>query len=664
MNTSFKYFHRKIEEEYHHLSLWYFVSFIFGIVCFFENVSEFSFLSLLSVVIPLFISAIYLRNKNLLVFFAIACCLSFFVGFFVSSFQTSLVETKPIEKMIIADVTGEVIGIKPSLRGTQITLGNVKIDNDTLSKVRINISQKLTTDLDYGAKVKLRAKLFPLSSSVLPGTFDFGFYMYMSGIEASGYALTTPVISSKSNNSFSTYIQVLRTKIYNRLIEVMGSREGNFAAAILIGETKAIPRDIANNMRDSGVAHILSVSGLHLSLVAMLFFISSRALLNCSNFFAYHTNVKVIAAIISIVGSFAYLHISGANIAATRAFIMTAIFIVSTIWGRSPYPLRSLLIAAFLILLFLPQYVLHPSFQLSFTAVLCLISGYEFYIKNKSILGNSKGIIASIKLYIFANIYSSFLASIMTAPYVIYHFYKFANYSVLMNLIAVPMMSFFMMPLVLLASIVMPLGIDGPVLKLLSYFISIVIDSAEFIVKLPWSVWSVGHISPISLVVFTIGFFWISLWQTRWRLVGFVIILCSLLMMSFSSKPDFIYDHNLKMIAIKNNDGQFQIFSEEIIPTFTADYWISWFGQKQAKISIMPISKTDLSFKLANGKIVSINYWHCLDADVSIMTSKKLRCDSTNQVINNNELVAYKQIMLYCPADKMCKVQFGIKRSW
>ncbi|MBA2629248.1 MAG: ComEC/Rec2 family competence protein [Rickettsiaceae bacterium] len=664
MNISFKYFYRKLEEEYHHLSLWYFVSFIFGIVYFFQNVSEFSFYSSLAVVIPLFILAIYLRNKNLLLFFASACCLSFFIGFFVGSFQTFLVETKPIEKVIIADVTGEVIGIKPSLRGTQITLGNVKIDNDNLSKVRINISQKLATDLDYGATVKLRAKLFPLSSSVLPGTFDFGFYMYMSGIEASGYALTIPTISSKSNNSFSTYIQVLRTKIYHRLMEVMGSREGNFAAAILIGETKAMPMDIAKNMRDSGVAHILSVSGLHLSLVAMLFFISSRALLNCSNFFAYNTNVKVIAAIISIVGSFAYLHISGANIAATRAFIMTTIFIVSTIWGRSPYPLRSVMIAAFLILLFLPQYVLHPSFQLSFAAVLCLISGYEFYIKNKSILGNSKGIIASIKLYIFANIYSSFLASIMTAPYVIYHFYKFANYSVLMNLIAVPMMSFFMMPLALLASILMPIGMDGPVLKLLSYFISIVIDSAEFIVKLPWSVWSVGHIPPMGLVVFTIGFFWISLWQTRWRLIGFIIILCSLLIMNFSSKPDFIYDHNLKIIAIKDNDGQFQIFSEETIPGFTADYWTSWLGQKQAKMSTMPLSKADLLFKLANGKTVSINYWHCLDADVSITTSKKLRCDSTNQVINNSELVAYKQIMLYCTIDKMCKVQFGKKRSW
>ena len=419
------------------------------------------------------------------------------------------------------------------------------------------------------------------------------------------------------------------------------------------------------SLRDSGIAHILSVSGLHLSLVAMLFFISSRALLNCSNFFAYNTNVKVIAAIISIIGSFAYLHISGANIAASRAFIMTSIFIVSTIWGRSPYPLRSVMIAAFLILLFLPEYVLHPSFQLSFAAVLCLISGYEFYMKNKSILGNSKGIVSSIKLYIFANIYSSLLASIMTAPYVIYHFYKFANYSILMNLIAVPMMSFFMMPLVLIASILMPIGLDSPVLKLLSYFISIVIDSADFVVKLPGAVWAVGHITPLSLGVFTIGFFWLSLWQTRWRLAGFIIVLCSLLMMIFAAKPDFIYDHSLKIIATKNEDGEFQIFSEEKIPAFTADYWVGWFGQKEAKMSIMPITRTDRLFKLANGKTVSLNYWRCLDSDVSIITSKKIQCDSSlNQVISNSEIVECKQVMLYCSSDKTCQVKFGKKKGW
>lgn len=662
MNIS--YFRRKLEEEYHHLSLWYFVSFIFGIVYFFQNFYVFSFYYLLVIVLPLFLLSIYLKNKDIVMLFVTACCLSFFVGFLLSSFRTSLVETKPIQKIIVTDVIGEVIAIKPSLRGTQITLAEAKIDNKVLSKVRINIGQKLATDLDYGDKVKLRAKLFPLSSSILPGTFDFGFYMYMSGIEASGYALSSPEILVQKKGGFNNHIQRIRTKIYNRLLEVMGSREGNFAAAILIGETKAIPIDIAKNLRDSGIAHILSVSGLHLSLVAMLFFISSRALLNCSNFFAYNTNVKVIAAIISIVGSFAYLHISGANIAATRAFIMTSIFIVSTIFGRSPYPLRSVMIAAFLILLFLPEYALHPSFQLSFTAVLCLISGYEFYMRNKSILGNSKGIVASIKLYIFANIYSSLLASIMTAPYVIYHFYKFANYSVLMNLIAVPMMSFFMMPLALIASILMPMGLDSPALKLLSYFISIVIDSADFIVKLPGSVWSVGHITPLSLVIFTIGFFWLSLWQTRWRLAGFIIILYSLLMMVFASKPDFIYDHSLKIIAIKNEDGQFQMFSDEKIPAFTADYWVSWFGQKEAKMSILPISKRDHLFKLANGKTISLNYWLCLNADLSIITSKKIHCDPRNQMISNSEIIEYKQVMLYCSSEKACQLKFGRKKSW
>ena len=107
--------------------------------------------------------------------------------------------------------------------------------------------------------------------------------------------------------------------------------------------------------------------------------------MNISNFLAYNTNIKIMSGLISITGSFLYLQISGNNIAATRAFIMTSIFILAIIFGRSPYPLRSVMIAAFLILCFLPEYVFHPSFQLSFAAVLCLISGYEFYLRNKNL---------------------------------------------------------------------------------------------------------------------------------------------------------------------------------------------------------------------------------------------------------------------------------------
>ncbi len=483
-----KYIQQKLDIEYQNLSLWYFVSFIFGIIYFFQNDLTLNLYQSLAIIASIIVLATYNKNKNIIIIFCSYCILMFLLGFLISQNRLMSVKTQPINRITIAEITGEIVNIKPSLKGQQVTIANIK-SNNNLNKIRVNITDKLITQIKQGDIISLKVKLYPLTNSMLPYSFDFGFYMYLDGIQGSGYALTPAIIVERKNNKLKAYIDQIRIKIYRRLIEIMGSENGNFAAAILIGETKAIPTNIAQNMRDTGVAHILSVSGLHLSLVAMIFFTISRILFNCSNFIAFNFNVKIMAACISIAGSFIYLQISGNNIAATRAFIMTAIFMFAVIIGRSIYPMRSVVCAAFLILLFLPEYILHPSFQLSFTAVLCLISGYELYIRNNHIFGRNSGIISSIKMYIFTNIYTSFLASIVTAPYVVYHFYKFANYSVLMNLIAVPLMSFFMMPLALLSLFLMPIGADLWILKALSFFISIIINSANFITTLPFSVW-------------------------------------------------------------------------------------------------------------------------------------------------------------------------------
>jgi ComEC/Rec2-related protein len=591
--------------------------------------------------------------------------LAFIIGIAVSALRMSMVHTIPINKPMTATIQGRVDQIKPSARGMQVTLRDVEVLNyRSLNKVRINVAGKLASNITYGDEIRLKAKLFPLQKSVLPGTYDFGFYMYMSGIEASGYALTNLEILGRNESFFGKIVQNIRRGIYRRLIEVLEAGRGNFASAILIGETKAMPTKIATDMRNSGVAHILSVSGLHLSLVAMICFVTSRVLLNCSNYLAYRTNVKAIAAFISIIGSFFYLQISGNNIAATRAFIMTSIFIISIILGRSPYPLRSVMIAAVIILTFLPEYVLHPSFQLSFTAVLCLISGYEFYLKHQHFLGSNKGVFGATKLYIFANIYSSFLASIVTAPFVIYHFYKFANYSVIMNLIAVPLMSFFIMPLALLSIILMPFSLDNWILKLLGWFIGITLDSADYIVSLPGAVWVTGNISGFSLLVFSFGFFWICLWQTRLRLAGIGIMLLSLIIMFLGEKPDFIYDHTLKTVGVKNKNGKLEIYTAGEFPVFTSDYWANWYGQKSTEIVRQKIAATDQSFVLPSGIIVSLDYWQCSDADVQLITSKKLQCHHGGLIIPNAELWEHKQVLLYCKKASGCRVEYPELGRW
>lgn len=660
VSNSLWYLESKLEEEYHHLSLWYFVSFLFGIVFYFDSESL-----PVQVVALVFITnsliGYYFRNKIIIRFITLNL-IGFCIGIFASEFRVVNADSMPIDQMITTELMGTVDGVRPTLRGTQFTLTDVRLlENDRLlKKARVNISSELAGTIASNDIISLRANLFPLQKNVLPGTFDFGFFMYLQGFEASGYSLSDPVIIESKDREIKDAIQSIRSKVYQRLIDVLGEDSGNFVAAILIGETKAIPVKIANDVRNSGIAHILSVSGLHLSLVAMLFFVTSRVLLNLSNFLAYKTNIKSIAAVISIVGSFLYLLLSGSNIAATRAFIMTMIFIIAVMMGRAAYPLRSVMIAAGAILLFSPEYALHPSFQLSFSAVLCLISGYEFFLKYKNLLGESKGLFAQLKFYVFANIYTSFLGGVVTGPFVIYHFYKFAVYSIQMNLIAVPIMSFFMMPLAILSFILMPLGTDAIFLKILGFFVKFVIDSAGYISALPGAVWYTGYITGTSLSVFSFGFFWICLWKTSWRFAGLIIIFISLIMMLVAPKPDLIYDHRFKAVGLKNREGKLEVYADKKIPSFTLDYWANWYGQEKVKVINKKIAVSDHVFKTNSGALIAINYWNCNQADLQIITSKKLKCGDAPEIVSNKDLLDSQNLAVYCSKNS-CEAKLNNK---
>nr|WP_274378113.1 ComEC/Rec2 family competence protein [Rickettsia honei] len=121
-------------------------------------------------------------------------------------------------------------------------------------------------------------------------------------------------------------------------------------------------------------------------------------------------------------------------------------------------------------------------------AVLSLVAGYEFYLKNSWLLGEKKGIFGAVKFYTASNIYSSFLASIITAPAVINQFFIFAIYSVPANLIVVPITSFCLMPLALLSLPFTMIRFDNYILKLMGFFIDIIIKSAAYFNSLPTAV--------------------------------------------------------------------------------------------------------------------------------------------------------------------------------
>ncbi|BDU60020.1 hypothetical protein FLA4_04300 [Candidatus Rickettsia kotlanii] len=99
------------------------------------------------------------------------------------------------------------------------------------------------------------AKLYKPQNSILPGGYDLGFYAYLSDIGANGYAMSEPQIIERNDINFNSFIYRVRSYIYNNLIEKLGKDKGNFAAAILLGKTKGLNRQIMQDMRQSSIYH-------------------------------------------------------------------------------------------------------------------------------------------------------------------------------------------------------------------------------------------------------------------------------------------------------------------------------------------------------------------------------------------------------------------------
>lgn len=592
----FSNFNTMLEKEYHQHILWYFIAFIYGIASYFTTNHFLGIPAILILILSSSICAVFtIRSNFLLGSFLLLLIASFASGLLISELRMRSITTTTLKNAISGSLTGIIEEVAPARGGIHVKISNITIDDFELPKLvaRIKIAQTNlpdNTSIQPGNVLQGKVKLFPLQGPILPGGYEFGFFQYVRGIGASGFAseaVNITIINDDHNNilaRINAFVSLVRNDMHQKMVDILGSEKGNFVSAILIGITSGIDKSTAEAMRGSGISHILSVSGLHLSLIAMIFFFISRVLLNMSNYIAYNWNIKMIASYIAIFMSFCYLILTGSKIAATRAFIMTSIFIIAHMIGKMPYAIRSLFIAALIILTAYPEYVMHPSFQLSFAAVLCLVSGYELYLRNQHRFGINSGILANMKFYFLTNIYTTILASIATSPFVIYHFFNVPGYGVIMNLLAVPLMSFVIMPLGSIVLLLYGSGVEDYILPIIGFFVGIIIDAAKTITLLPGSIVYFGYISKASLAIFSLGFFWLCVWNTTIKYFGWLIILFSVFLMFTVSKPSFIYDTRYNSLITQKDNGELIFYTKGKIPDFTKDFIVNWYGNPKYEL--------------------------------------------------------------------------------
>ena len=243
----------------------------------------------------------------------------------------------------------------------------------------------------------------------------------------------------------------------------MPGDRGSIASALITGKRDAISAPVNDAMYISSLAHVLSISGYHMAVVAGIVFFFIRAALALVPSLASRQPIKKWAAAAALVAATFYLLLSGAEVATQRSFIMIAIVLIGVMVDRPALTFRTLTVAAFAVLLLAPEAVVHPSFQMSFAATLALIAAYQYGLPWRAEADTSLG--ARVALWggreIAGLILASLVAGLATTPYAAFHFHRLAPYGVLANLLAMPVVSAVVMPMGILGVLAMPFGFDA-----------------------------------------------------------------------------------------------------------------------------------------------------------------------------------------------------------
>lgn len=406
-------------------------------------------------------------------------------------------------------------------------------------------------DFNIGDKVMLYANIMPPPQPVVPNGFNYKFYAYFRNIGAIGVAISTPEVITSTDSA--SIIQKLRKSIKNKLFSAMSSREASVAAALIIGDTKSISESDFTAIRTSGIAHIIAISGLHIVTIVTLVFFVSRYLLSKIPKIAGRYDLKKLAAICSIIMSFGYLLISGMPVSAQRAFMMSTLVMVAIIMDRNSDAMRSLTIAGTLILLVTPENLFSPSFQMSFAACYGLIAAYTFSSKALSFCDHY-GRIAKYTRYFLSLMIASLVAAAITTPFVIYHFNQFATYSLLSNIMVIPLTDFWIMPSAALATILMPVGLEYLPLKVMELGVFFMVRVAHWVSALPASSVHIPSFSAVGIGLMGVSLFLLCVMRDKLRLLAIAFMIFPIYEVCHQHKPDIVLDAKGKLFAIWNHD--------------------------------------------------------------------------------------------------------------
>jgi competence protein ComEC len=429
---------------------------------------------------------------------------------------------------------------------------------------RVRVSVRKGTAPPVGSFIEFKARLSPPLEPLRPGGYDFARDMYFQRLAASGFVLGAIRTVEAPHAAglrlrYAAFVEGMREAIDKRIRTILPGDKGAIASALITGKRDAISTPVNEAMYVSGLAHVLSISGYHMAVVAGITFFVLRALFALMPAFSSRHPIKKWAALAALGAAAFYLVLSGAEVATQRSFIMISIVLVGVMIDRPTLTFRTLTAAAFGVLLLAPEAIVHPSFQMSFAATLALVAGYQQGLSWMS-QGGDTPLAAKLALWggreILGLLIVSLLAGTATIPYIAYHFHRISPYGVVANLIAMPIVSAWVMPVGILGLMSMPLGLDSWCWRLMGEGIEWMMRVASWVTSFPGALGRVAAFGPGSLLLCTAGLVVLCLLRTPLRFIGALMMGGAIILMIRAPQPDVLIAADGSAVALRGANGR------------------------------------------------------------------------------------------------------------
>ncbi|MCA3325382.1 MAG: ComEC/Rec2 family competence protein [Roseomonas sp.] len=480
-------------------------------------------------------------------------------------------------------IEGIVQNVEALPQGLRVTLANARLGPEAPileRSLRLRLRSDDPARPAPGDLLRVRALIRPPAAPAYPGAWDFQRTAYFNGQGGVGFAIGAAEVIPRAGEA--PPLSGLRRDLEARVIAALPGPAGAISAALLTGSQSAIPAADLNAMRDSGLAHLLSVSGLHIAIVMSVSFWVCRLLLALYRPMALRVPGKLIAGCAALLAGGFYMLLTGAQVPMQRSFAMACLVTLAILAGRKAISLRGLAWAATVVMLFDPASLLGPSFQMSFAAVLALIAGWEALQPRLMKLRASLGWAKRIVLGMLGLMLTSILAGAATAPFGLAHFGRLQWYGVAANAVAVPLTSFIVMPAGMLAAVLMPLGLEAPALWVMGFGVEGVLWVARIVAAWPGATQAAMPIPAWGLAVFAFGLCWLCLWRRWWRALGVLPMLLGLSSAAIFQPPHILISGDARLIAISTADTLF-LQRQPGASSLTRDTWLRLYGQTAAQ---------------------------------------------------------------------------------